>query len=499
MTASAAPSRDAEQARLARTCIASALEFAAADWPKELFDALASPRSAWPTGGHAAIADWVLATKRSGLAPTLAKLTTSLPGHWQEANELLNDALPLGLAAIEAKTFVDGVRGAQAATQLSLLAQRLSEDPAKAEKFLSVAIPELQSLAASFHAGPQLTILSPDEILALKCDPNENLIGSRLLTKRGQLLIAGAGGIGKSRLALQLAVCVITGQPLFGLRTFAPGSRWLVLQAENDPTRQKADLEALRRFAGDQWPDVNECLRLHALVSETDGFLSLDDPACVARIRAALDTFRPDVVVIDSLYNFGIGDLNTDRDMRLTLTDLGRVMRHRNPNRALVVLHHAGTGRAGAAKLSGFDRASFSRNSKIVHSWARGVINVAPVSEGDNETLAVACGKSNNGPEFAPFAIRLNRDSMLYEPAPDVDIKGAIATAAGADKGPAVTPDIVADLCHGKTKPQLVKRIMEQTGVAKSRAYLAVAEAESSRKVRFDKDSETYRDRRVQP
>lgn len=482
-----------EQALWARVCLASAIDSAGEDWPEDLRTMLALPRSAWPTEGLADLAAWLTATKRQGQAPTSQRLAVEKPALAGEASTLHDQGVPLSCAVMDAKSFTDAFRVTDAAAKLATLAQRLNEDPAKAETFLTVAIPELQSLAASFHGGPRLTVLSPDEILALKTDPQDNLIGSRLLTRRGQLVIAGAGGVGKSRLALQLAVSVITGQPFFGLRTHAPGSRWLVLQAENDPTRQRADLEALRAFAGDAWPKVNDCLHLHALVSETDGFLSLDDAGCVARIRAALDTFRPDVVVLDSLYNFGIGDLNKDADMRLTLTELARVMRHKNPNRALVVLHHATTGKGGLAKLTGHDRASFGRNSKVLHSWARGVVNVAPVSEDTNDVLALVCGKSNNGPEFPPFAIRLNRERMVYEEAPDLDVKDAIGSASNGSSAPgSVSVEDVVDLAHGQTKGGLARRIMSDSGCQKSAAYKAITKAEDTKAIKLDRASRTY-------
>jgi hypothetical protein len=42
------------------------------------------------------------------------------------------------------------------------------------------------------------------------------------------------------------------------------------------------------------------------------------------------------------------------------------------------------TGKAGAATTTGFDRGSFGRNSKVLFSWVRAQINVAPYDENDN-------------------------------------------------------------------------------------------------------------------
>ncbi len=122
-------------------------------------------------------------------------------------------------------------------------------------------------------------------------------------------------------------------------------------------------------------------------------------------------TFRmehPDVIIWDSLYNFGTGDLNKDQDMRSSLSKVHQVSQHRNPQRGIVLLHHATTGKGGMVKVAGLDRASFGRNSKVLHAWARAQVNVAPLKGDDNDLLAIACGKASNGREFQPFAARLN-------------------------------------------------------------------------------------------
>ena len=61
--------------------------------------------------------------------------------------------------------------------------------------------------------------------------------------------------------------------------------------------------------------------------------------------------------------------------------------------------------RAGAAKAFGLERTGFARNSKVLQTWARGVVNVVPAEDDNNDTLVLACGKNSNGPEFAPVAV----------------------------------------------------------------------------------------------
>ena len=99
----------------------------------------------------------------------------------------------------------------------------------------------------------RLTIRKPSEILAMEFDDSDRILGDRLLAKGQSMTILGAGGIGKSRLALQLATACLTGKRFLGLETRGEGLRWLFIQGENSNLRLKQDLEAVYRWAGSQW------------------------------------------------------------------------------------------------------------------------------------------------------------------------------------------------------------------------------------------------------
>ena len=343
-----------------------------------------------------------------------------------------------------------------------------------------------------------LSMRQPDDILSMTFDDADNYLGDRLLAAGQYMTLLGPGGIGKSRMLLQMAGCTITGRPFLGFETRAPGKRWLILQAENSNRRLSFDLAALRAWIGPKdWPAVNDALVIHTLETDADGFMALDDPATVARIGDAIRQHQPDIIGLDSLYNFAIGDLNADREMRETLTAISRLSKAGNPHRALVVLHHALTGRAGAAKATGYDRASFGRNSKVLQSWTRGQINIAPGSADDNDTLVLTCGKTSNGREFAPFAIHLDPASMIYEPAQGFDFAAWQSDIAGTKTGePLMTPERVRELC-GKptTKAELARLIRDDCGCPRTASYRYIIRGEQSGKIKFNKANETYTSR----
>lgn len=293
---------------------------------------------------------------------------------------------------------------------------------------LEILRSEVESKAVSLPnesaARPKLTLRKPDEILAMQFDDSDIILGDRLFAKGQSLVIAGQGGLGKSRLLLQFAACVISGRKFLAFDTAGSGLRWLILQVQNSNRRLKDDLARIKAWLGAaDWRRFNEQVIIHTLENDQDGFVSLDSLDNQAAIQAVIQETEPDIICADPLDEFGVGDLNKDADMKATLTALSRLCRRGNPQRGIVVLHHAVTGRGGAAKATGYDRASFARNSKTLLAWTRGQFNLASVDEDNYDRLIVACGKCSNGREFQPLAIRLNPDTMLYECDSSVNVK----------------------------------------------------------------------------
>jgi hypothetical protein len=340
-------------------------------------------------------------------------------------------------------------------------------------------------------AADGLTVLTLDEILALLRDEHSCLVGDRLLAKGQSLVIAGQPGLGKSRLALQLAVACITGLDFCGIETRARGLGWLVLQSENGAERLRKDAAALIKWAGrfDQ-----SKLLVQVIQSDRDGFLCLGDAASVAAIEATIGRVLPDVIVADPLRDFSIGDLNSDADMIATLRELSRIVWRGNPDRALVLLHHALTGRVGVAKAFGLERAGFARNSKALLGWTRAQINVIPGAEDSNDQLVLTCGKNSNGKEFPSIAVRLNSDTLIYELDTSFDMEGWRQEVSAPGKA-GVKPQIFRELLEkGRDydRKQLVALVREEKGIGNTRAYELVAQAKERGILRFNKMIKSY-------
>jgi hypothetical protein len=255
-----------------------------------------------------------------------------------------------------------------------------------------------------------LTVRTPDEILAMQFDDGDMIIGERILAEGQGLAILGVGGLGKSRIILQMSAAQIMGKPFLNLQTHGPARKWLIIQTENSNRRLQDDLNRLKQWCGDDWPLVEENLIIHTIEKDEDSLLQIEDPEAVARLEKLIDEVKPGVVVWDPLKDTTWDDLNTDKVMANLLRTLARLSRKLDPKRAVIIVHHAITGKSGAAKATGLDRSSFGRNSKVLQSWARAQINIVPANEDDNGKLLFFCGKNNNGPEFRGFAADLGND-----------------------------------------------------------------------------------------
>jgi hypothetical protein len=164
--------------------------------------------------------------------------------------------------------------------------------------------------------------------------------------------------------------------------------------------------------------------------------------------------------------------------MTETLREISRITKRGNPKRIPLIIHHAGTGKAGILKATGFDRSSFGRNSKVLFSWTRAQINVSPGLPDDNNVIVISSAKCSNAKEFEPFAAVLDQETMLYHRDVDFDLEAwqhSLEFPRGrADK---LTLDLILDLLPATgsiPKPAVIERLRDKgIGERRSRPFIA--------------------------
>ncbi len=365
-------------------------------------------------------------------------------------------------------------------------------EPSDNDGFLSQYIPNEEEKESPFQP---LTLRTPNELLNMTFDDGDIILGDRLLAEGHSMTLCGAGGVGKSRLWIQFMAAQIAGRKFLCFDTFKPDMTWLWLQTENSNRRLQKDFQTFQKWLGDEdWRKFSNQVVIHTLETDEDGLLCLSDRSVISKIQSAIAIHSPSAICIDPLADVAVGDLNKDADMKTTLQILSRLCRTANPNRAIVVLHHALTGRGGAAKATGYDRSSFSRNSKVLFAWTRGQINLAPIDPENNNRLIVSCGKCSNGREFPTFAIKLNLDTMIYECDASVDVSQWEEDMTGKIPKSPMTPDRVRQLTElaGSQKADLARVIMDDCGCSRATAYRHAAKAEKTGQIKFSDNHGKY-------
>lgn len=314
-----------------------------------------------------------------------------------------------------------------------------------------------------------LTIRSVGEILSTELVLPEPILEVGYLTPGERLSILGQGGIGKSRVVQQLAFCCAAGVPFLDWETRGANKKWLFFQTENSVRRLKHDVEKmLQAFDKEQRVKIESNVHFHTLEQDADGMIYLDLPEHRERVEQAIAEIQPHIVVFDPLRDCGLGNLNEDRDMSEVLRVISEVVRQGNPLRIPLIIHHATTGKAGAAKATGYDRASFGRNSKVLHGWVRAQFNIAPAGPDDNNLLILASGKHSNGEEFKPFAIRLNQETMMYTPDWGFSVEDWMESLSNPSRSGTerVTPELVRELLPlsgSVEKAAVIRQIRDKT------------------------------------
>jgi protein gp37 len=332
--------------------------------------------------------------------------------------------------------------------------------------------------------GERISMRSPSEIISMEFNPDDRYVLDGIFSKGQPMTLIGPGGVGKSRLLLQLAAAMVTGKDFIGIQMPERRLRWLFLQTENSNSRLKSDLLKIKEWIGpERWPEIEECFLIHTLENDRDIFLNLDDEGNRRRLEAVIKQTAADVVVFDPLSAFAKGSMNSDSTIRAVCKAITELSRGGNPDCSIIVVHHALTGKAGAKKATGMDRTSFGKGSKELHSWTRGQINVAPRSGDDPRKLIISCGKNSDGAEFVPFGVRLDVTTMIYELDPEFEQETETERQFGDERKP--SPQSVLRLVEEKPmkRPQLIEAVMDRFGCGKSSAYTLISTALDDRLV----------------
>lgn len=212
-----------------------------------------------------------------------------------------------------------------------------------------------------------------------------------LLERKQNNEIHGDGSVGKSWMALAMAVSVTTGVEIIpGYRPLGRGTV-LYLDWETDHDTLNARVQQIARGAGIDYPDIL--------------YLRMDGPFAdsVERVLALCQQHNVVLVVIDSVEAAMAGSVGAGAPPNEGPSKLSRGLRRLGGITAMLIDHIS----AEQAQQKGVARKAYGNIFK--RNWVRLSFQLKQAREDQNDGyghLGVFCAKRNNGKEFDPVGLR---------------------------------------------------------------------------------------------
>lgn len=260
------------------------------------------------------------------------------------------------------------------------------------------------------------------QIAALADDPEPHpaWLIEKLWSHQAVGLLGGPPKACKTFLALEMALAVAAGTPCLGRFAVPDPGPVLLFAAEDDPWQIRARLAGLASARGVDFPSLPVFLILAAQ-------LRLDQPAEQRRLAAALEAYRPRLLLLDPLVRCHRLDENAVQEVAPLLADLRALQRRFAV--AVLLVHHT---RKAHGPLSGQDL----RGSGDLHAWADSALYLRPTHE---QLYLTVEHRAAAAP--APLTLTLTGEPPRLE----------VGTPAPPDPPPDLAQQVLQTLCRHPT------------------------------------------------
>lgn len=213
----------------------------------------------------------------------------------------------------------------------------------------------------------------------------DNVVIGRDFLRKGQTwVISGASGIGKSVLAMQLAVGFALGEKTLGLDIFKP-SKTFLFNAENPPADTRACFDGVvSNFERNSGSDIDKLLddNFH-YADATNCYYSVDE--FISKLENSLRVGNYDVVIVDSLLSLVRCDFSEHSAIANLFCKINALKS--KYNFAMVFFHH-------------FDKPNFRTKNLHPTQWCMGgktigiyanIMSAILETNGENEFAFMHC------------------------------------------------------------------------------------------------------------
>lgn len=211
-------------------------------------------------------------------------------------------------------------------------------------------------------------------------DMSDCLLGYRFLCTECPWLIIAASGIGKSVLAMQMAILFATGRDLWKLKPHK-ARKVVLIQAENNFLDLVEPAQSITRILGLSETEKADLRKNFRVISDDthsgEGFVRLLSSIC--------DRYKPEIVIVDPLMAYIGGEISKQEVCTKFFRNGINPVIHRH-NIGLIVLHH--TGEPRSKDLKNFEQNTdleyLGIGSSDITNWARAVSIIMPSQHDKN-------------------------------------------------------------------------------------------------------------------
>lgn len=246
--------------------------------------------------------------------------------------------------------------------------------------------------------------------LAGKPIPEQLWLADGMIPAGQPVLLSGDGGLGKSLLALQLAVAVAKGGQWLGM--YVPQGPALYLSAEDETAelhrrivRITADLDALTDLHIAPMAELDPLL---VTLGPRGG--GLNTTALYDAVAARVEELRPALVVLDSNADFFGGNEVVRSEVRWFIGQL-RKLCHATGCTVLILSHPSVSGMQSGSGLSGSTHWNNSVRARLYLTKPAG-------EDGDRDERLLEVMKNNRGPLGKRLALRWSAGAFVVSSGP---------------------------------------------------------------------------------
>jgi len=298
--------------------------------------------------------------------------------------------------------------------------------------------------------NPGMSFITGDDLLALELNEPENIISGGVLPAGGGLILTGDSGVGKSLLALETAVLLSHGLPLWNLKVPKP-YRVIVVQAENPLHSLQYRLDRIMEGHG-----LSACSDI--IITDPRLRMTLPNEGDVRKLTDLIERAGAEVAILDPLSSYHQANENDNIAIRRVLDSLTAISRQTGC--AWIVLHHHG-------KPSKDKKWEF-RGASSIRDWADTMVALLPRPTPDHSKVLrlLRFDKIRHGPGRPD--ILFERDRNFCHLLSEEELK---APASFVVK-------ILRELGGNVPLNELAKAIGEAAGISKATAYRAINAAD---------------------